>query len=87
MAPDIDIHVITSCPFCVRAINWLDTWGLTYNKIVYTDLLTKKKFYEEYNVSSVPQIFVNGKRIGGWTDLCKSDFKTKVENGEDVSDY
>lgn len=87
MTPVIDIHVIPTCPFCIRAINWLDTWGLEYNKTAYTDPAVKRKFYEDNGVSTMPQIFVNGKRIGGWTDLCASDFKKKVEDGEDVSNY
>lgn len=87
MTPNIEIHVLPTCPFCVRALNWLDTWGLEYTKISYTDPLVKRKFYEDNGVSTLPQLFVNGKRIGGWDNLSASDFKKKVEAGEDVSDY
>lgn len=75
------------CPYCIRALNWLDTWGLSYDKIQFTSPSEKMKFYQDYGVRSVPQIFVNEKRIGGWDDLQKSDFKKKVESGEDVTDF
>lgn len=87
MGPNIDIHIIPTCPYCIRAIEWLDQWGLEYQKIPHIDPLEKRRFYEEHKVRTLPQLFVNGKRIGGWTDLCASDFKSKVEAGEDVSCY
>ena len=87
MAADIKIYVLPRCPYCIKLINWLDTWGLSYERIDYTDMISKQKFYQDNGVNTLPQLFVNGKRIGGWTDLNASDFKKKVEAGEDITGY
>lgn len=87
MSATIEIHVIPTCPYCISALRWLDTWKLPYNKIEYTDFTAKQSFYREHNVSTLPQIFVNNKRIGGWTDLCASDFKRLVETNQNVDNY
>lgn len=64
------------CPYCDRAKNLLTSKNATYEEInvendpkLYDDL--KKKT----GLMTVPQIFINDKLIGGYTDLAALDQK------------
>lgn len=70
----IKIYTKTVCPYCVAAKNWLRTKGYAYEEVTLDDDAERQKFYEAVGsgVKTVPQIFVDGERIGGYTDLIKS---------------
>lgn len=68
---NIEIYTKDGCPWCDKAKEWLDNHGLDYDVIDLTHDETRMAFYEEYQVNSVPQIFINGKRIGGYTELSR----------------
>jgi glutaredoxin len=73
----VEIYTKTGCPYCAATICWLDQNGLNYNETVLDSDEKRSKFYDKINASdeikehvrTVPQIFVNGKHIGGYTDL------------------
>ena len=74
------------CPWCVRAKEKLNEHQLDYKEFVVGVDISRNEFVEKfwYNVSNprptVPQIVVNGNRIGGYEDL--SDWlKSYSENG------
>jgi glutaredoxin 1 len=70
------MHVVilgkSNCPYCVKAKELVETTGLNYK---YIDIVAKgytKKDLEVYTgckVETVPQIFVDGKHIGGYTEF------------------
>jgi glutaredoxin 3 len=79
----IKIYTKTVCPYCVAAKSWLRGKGYEYEEVTLDDDGERQKFYEEVGsgVKTVPQIFVDGERIGGYTDLVKSRLATaNVEN-------
>ena len=59
----------SDCPFCIRAKDWLDRRGFTYTEDVMDEEETRLSFYQQHKVHSVPQIFINDKLIGGYTQL------------------
>lgn len=66
----ITIYGKPSCGFCTKAKNFCETRGFTYE---YKDV-TNARFMEDLKEAypearSVPQIFINGDRIGGFNDL------------------
>jgi len=65
------IHSKTSCPYCILAKNWFKDNDIPFQEIKHDDDLERKQFYESCgdDVSSVPQIFIDNIRIGGWNDL------------------
>ena len=73
----VEIYTRTGCPYCAATIGWLDQNGLNYNETVLDGDEERNKFYDKMNandeikehVKTVPQIFVNGKHIGGFADL------------------
>jgi glutaredoxin len=53
---------------------WLKNKGYSYEEINLDDDSARQTFYESVGngVRTVPQIFVDGERIGGYTELLKS---------------
>lgn len=71
---DIGFTVISQagrkCPWCERAVELLDTRGLTYSiRPLGRDQLLKEA--ERASMSTVPIIYHGVKLIGGFTDLEK----------------
>jgi glutaredoxin 3 len=66
----------TTCPYCVSAKAWLKEHNVAFEEVVKDDTAERQAFYAEHGniFGSVPQIFVDGNRIGGYTDLIKSQF-------------
>jgi glutaredoxin 3 len=67
----IEIYSTNTCPYCVRAKALLDAKDLDYQEINVTgdddarEALVKKAEGRR----TVPQIFINGRGIGGYDDL------------------
>ena len=70
MKARIVIYTKSLCPYCVRAKNLLKNKGLSFeevsveeNEALYAELKAKTGH------QTVPQIFIDEKMIGGFTDL------------------
>ena len=63
----IEIYGKPQCPFCDKAKNLCETRGYNYTyKSLGTDY-TRDELLEMFpNARTVPQIVVNGAKIGGW---------------------
>ncbi|HWT97800.1 MAG TPA: glutaredoxin 3 [Terriglobales bacterium] len=71
----VEIYTTMICPYCYRAKKLLDTKGVTYTEI---DVMTDGKLRAEMREraggrTSVPQIFINGRHVGGCDDLYALD--------------
>jgi glutaredoxin len=77
---NIKIYSKTNCPYCVAAKNWLKQKGYVYEEVLMDDDGERKKFYESVGngVRTVPQIYVDGERIGGYSELTKSHLATNL---------
>ena len=75
LAPDAekpkDITVMTrpGCPFCAKAKGLLSDAGLEFEELVLNRDYTDRTLRAVAAARSVPQIFVNGERIGGSEEL------------------
>lgn len=71
---NITIHTKTFCPWCDMAKDWLTENGFEFDVVLHDDDTERQEFYEScgQSVYSVPQIFVDGKRLGGYSDLISS---------------
>lgn len=83
---DIEIFTIPTCPFCRKAKELFDDNYLDYNEydISRDEEEMRKKLGVKFNIKgqvTVPQIIINGKHIGGYTDL-----KEIVKDGK-LCDY
>lgn len=58
------------CPYCDRAINFMESRGIAYDVIDLTDKQEEiDRIKAETGWRTVPIILINGKLIGGYTDL------------------
>ena len=78
--PKIVIYTKNYCPYCDRAKNLLKAKKASYEEI---NVEQKEGFYEELKkktgMMTVPQIFINDKLIGGYTDLAALDQKGQLD--------
>lgn len=73
------MYTTQTCPYCVAAKNLLDGKGVAYQTIDLTnDFKGREELLKKSNGQrTVPQIFINERHIGGFTDL-----KALEEKGE-----
>lgn len=70
MAP-IKVYSSGNCLFCMKAKSMLEKWKIDYEETrIDLDQTAMREFVEATNgARTVPQILVEGKLIGGYTDL------------------
>ena len=66
-----DVYVTTFCPYCVRAKSLLKKKGLAYQEIDVTGDEEKRAWLVQASGGrrTVPQIFLDGKPLGGSDEL------------------
>lgn len=71
----IEIYTTPICGYCHRAKALLDKKGVVYNDInVMTNRAKHQEMVKRSGRTSVPQIFIDDKGIGGCDDLFELDF-------------
>jgi len=68
----IVVYTVDYCPYCKNAKALLNKKGVDFEEIDITD--NENEMREELGVmtggkTTVPQIFINGESIGGFTDI------------------
>ncbi len=67
---DVQVYVTTYCPYCVRAKGLLNRKKVAFTEINVDDDPTKRAWLvEATGQRTVPQIFIDGKSVGGSDDL------------------
>lgn len=70
MSAPVEIYVTNYCPYCTRAKSLLERRGIAHTTIDVTGDDEKRKWLvERTGRRTVPQIFIDGKPIGGCDDL------------------
>ena len=67
----VEIYTKNNCIWCDRAKLLLDSKDIEFKEIDLSDDLKREKFYNSIgeNVKTVPQIYIDDLRIGGYQDL------------------
>lgn len=78
----IEIYTLSYCPYCAAAKRFFDERGMKYTEYQLDGNEDEEfsKLQKKFNIQgevTVPQIIINNKRIGGYTDMM-----TKLEAGE-----
>ena len=78
---EVEIYTTPICPFCHRAKSLLQKKGVAYKEI---EVQGKPDLRAEMSAradgrTSVPQIFIDGKGIGGCDDLFELDFDGELD--------
>jgi len=67
---DVQVYVTTYCPYCVRAKGLLNRKKVAFTEINVDDDPAKRAWLvEATGQRTVPQIFIDGKSVGGSDDL------------------
>lgn len=69
--PEVDIYTKAYCPYCTHALALLKSKSVQFNEIkIDSDMALRSAMIERSNGGyTVPQIFINGKHIGGCDQL------------------
>jgi glutaredoxin 3 len=77
---EVKIYTKTFCGYCVAAKRLLDSKGVKYVEIdVSIDRDTRRWLAEATGQSTVPQTFINGESVGGYSDLEALDSAGKLD--------
>lgn len=73
--PKVEIYTTATCPYCMRAKMLLTEKNAAFTEIsVDGDPVLRGKMTERaHGRTTVPQIFINGRHIGGCDDLYALD--------------
>jgi glutaredoxin 3 len=69
----ITMYTTRWCGYCVRAKALLSSKGLSYEEIDLGEDLDRERLAELTGGSTVPQILIDGKPIGGYSELWALD--------------
>jgi glutaredoxin 3 len=69
----VEIYTKYGCPYCARALRLLDEKGVDYEEYELNSMRGKREEMLERapGRTTVPQIFVHGRHIGGSDDLAE----------------
>lgn len=81
MAAKVEIYTWSYCPYCIRAKRLLDTKGVEYEEYcIDGDEDARDEMRERANGrSSLPQIFIGDRHIGGCDNLYALESKGELE--------
>lgn len=81
MAAKVEIYTWSRCPFCIRAKGLLDQKGVDYIEYgIDGDEDAREKMKIRANGrSSLPQIFIDDRHIGGCDDIYELDAMGELE--------
>ena len=81
MAAQVEIYTWSYCPYCIRAKRLLDTKGVEYQEhCIDGDENARDEMRVRANGrSSLPQIFISDRHIGGCDDLYALERKGELE--------
>ncbi len=80
MAAEIKIYTREACGFCSAAVSLLRGKGVAFDEIDATgDDETRRWLADVTRQSTVPQIFIDGRSIGGFSDLRALDQRGELD--------
>ncbi len=67
----VKVYSTGTCPICVKTKTLLDKWGVGYDEVrIDLDRKAMQEFADvTNNARTVPQIVIDGKHIGGFSEL------------------
>lgn len=80
---EVVIYSKEQCPYCDMAKNWMKSKDIAFTEHkIGTNGFTRENLLEAVpSARTVPQIVIDGKLVGGWDDLRKSEFYANANQG------
>jgi len=80
MAAEVKIYTREACGYCTAALRLLTQKGVKFQHIDATgDPATRRWLVEVTGQSTVPQIFIDGRPVGGFTDIRALDQRGELD--------
>ncbi len=81
MPPEIEIYTQPWCPYCARAVNLLTKKGVAFREIDAPHGTPERAelIRRAGGRSTVPQIFIGGRHIGGSDELVALDARGELD--------
>lgn len=78
---EVIVYSSAHCPYCTMAKQLLDRKGVSYQEI-RVDLNPEKRqeMMAKSKQRTVPQIFINNKAVGGYTDMVALERAKKLDD-------
>jgi GrxC family glutaredoxin len=77
---DIEIYTKEWCPYCTRAKALLNAKGLSFREVdVTADRAAEQEMIARSGQRTVPQIFIEGKSVGGYDALATLNMSGELD--------
>lgn len=70
---EVLVYSKNMCGYCTQAKSWLKTKGIEYKEINIEEQPEARDFVISEGHRTMPQIYIDGKSVGGYTELVKLD--------------
>jgi len=70
---EVIVYSKNMCGYCVQAKNWLKNKGIDYAEINIDEKPEAREYVISEGHRTMPQIYIDGKSIGGYDRLVKLD--------------
>ena len=79
--PKVEIYTRAFCGYCYRAKRLLDSKGIEYqeHEVFFSGAEKQEMIQRSGGRTTVPQIFIDGRHIGGCTDLMELESRGKLD--------
>ena len=79
MAAQVKIFTTSWCGYCHAALRLLQQKGVQFEQVDAGDAKTRRWLREATGRTTVPQIFIDGAPVGGYTDLRALDDRGELD--------
>jgi len=79
---DVTVYTTGYCPYCTRAKALLQKKGVAFQEVDVTgdDAMREKLVEMSHGMRTVPQIFIGGEHVGGYTDLAALEAQGRLDS-------
>jgi glutaredoxin 3 len=78
--PKVEIYSTGSCGYCARTRRLLERKGVAFEEIrIDRERGRRAEMHERCGRDSVPQVFVDGRHLGGYEDLVDLDMDAALD--------
>ena len=77
---EVKIYTTPFCPYCLRAKSLLSRKGVAFEEIDVANKPEMRRWLQEITGRrTVPQIFINGRSVGGFDDISALDRRGELD--------
>ncbi len=70
---EVIVYSKNMCGYCTQAKNWLKNKGIEYTEINIEEKSEAREYIISEGHRTMPQIYIDGKSMGGYHELVKLD--------------